>query len=366
MCWFHEDLYDEAWKRLNSELQRENGGNLVQVVHHLERQQRGVGFIQFDLKGNVIRWRIPNPDDQSTAFTVQFNHKRAERKRGAGVQSPPPAVDPIHNGCFLCKANVRWQQRGTEIGYDMTTEKTKRDYVVWMNPFPLMPTHINVATAAHEPQSWIVDRNELATEERIAIILNDLVELSAKLPGFVGFYNAEGAGATIPEHLHLQFFKRRYPDERFTLEAVAAPELLKEPIAVLNSPRYPVSAIAFRGDREWLVQNAAACLWKWTNFYHPPELTNGHVKASANVIVTARKGGDPKLYLVPRHKEFSHAPGMLGEVAGLEVLGELVFSSKDEKVLVDHGRVNYEYVEKAIRAVEPPGATDFLKNVVSS
>jgi hypothetical protein len=44
-------------------------------------------------------------------------------------------------------------------------------------------------------------------------------------------------------------------------------------------------------------------------------------------------------------KRYSHAPGIAGLVGGLEVLGEMVFSTQEEKVRLGSGQIDYPSIE---------------------
>ena len=69
------------------------------------------------------------------------------------------------------------------------------------------------------------------------------------------------------------------------------------------------------------------------------------------------------LYFVPRNRLYSRGPGMVGTVGGLEVLGELVFSTELENERLNAGMVDYMYVHRVLAAVEAPGVGDFLRTI---
>jgi hypothetical protein len=352
---FNAKKYEDDWTSLNSALREiESSEGLPAVLRALHHQKLDIGFIQDDLSA-VTRWRLRHPDSPDMAFIVQFNPRRAQRTGGAGRAAPPAGARSINGGCFLCRDNIRWQQRGIELGYDLRTDSTS--YVAWMNPFPLMPTHITLATTEHEPQSWIGNTTP-DSRQRIEKILRDFLEITGRLPGFIGFYNGEGAGATIPDHFHFQFFERPVGREPFPLEHAAAPAHRLAPV-VLRRDRYPITTLYFRGDREAIVERAATWVGAWTDVYHnDPTL-------SANVI--AIKDPDSRdsfhLFFVPRNRHYSHGPGMIGTVGGLEVLGELVFSSDVEKQSLDMGRFDYHSARLTLGAVEAPGVEEFLSRL---
>ncbi len=353
---FNRQRYEETWKLLNEHLEdvRKKEG-LAGALEALYQQQMDSGFILDDLK-QVIRYHLYNPEyrEHRQSFTVQYNPRRAERGKGAGRKSPPEGVKAVNDGCFLCKENIRWQQRGTEFGYEITVNETQ--YVAWMNPFPLMPVHATIATKEHTRQTWISKTPE-ESEKRIRGILADLLDVSGQLPGFIGFYNGEGAGASIPTHFHFQFFKRPQGQPPFSLEVAAARKVNKPPFN-LTERDYPIACIYFRGRSGEILEQAVTWVCNWTRF------CNHHEYLSANIIAIkdTEAENDIHLYFVPRNKYFSHAPGMQGIIGGLEVLGELVFCQDVEKEqLIDLGRVDYQFVKCILHSVEAPSVHAFLK-----
>lgn len=349
---FNKTRYDTTWQELKQLLDAiEKTEGLPGVLRALHRQQLDQGFIQDDLSA-VIRWRLRHPQNPDAAFIVQFNPRRANRHAGAGRSVPPPGTTAINDNCFLDRENIRWQQRGIEIGYDLSVGATP--YVVWMNPFPLMPTHVTIAKRGHEPQSWIGPTRE-ESRARIESILRDFLDITGRLPGFIGFYNGEGAGASIPGHFHFQFFERPQGREPFPLEHAAAAAYHGRPV-VIRRNLYPITTLYFRGDRNSIVAKATNWVDGWTEVYrNDPSI-------SANVIASAEGDGSREfhLFFVPRNRHYSHSPGMVGLIGGLEVLGELVFATEAERLSLDTGQFDYLAAARSLGAVEAPGVDEFL------
>lgn len=354
---FNKKKYDEQWAELNVVLNNAmSADGLPAALGLLEEQQSDIGFIQDDLKA-VERYRVCDPHDHSRVFTVQFNPRRALRHLGAGRAVPPRNVERLHNDCFLDPENIRWQQRGIEMGFEIEST-IGTPYIVWMNPFPLMPTHTTIATKHHLPQSWL-SQDPGKQSARIREVLTDLLFFARQLPGFVGFYNGEGAGATIPGHFHFQFFKR--PEGQiFPLEAAARAAIAghdSRPPLVIR--KYPIKAIYFSGSEQEIVKRAAAWAEHWTESYERnPAL-------SANIVVVRERHDRERfhLYFVPRNKHFSHAPGIAGLVGGLEILGEFVFSTEAEKQQLQSGHIDYGTLVRVLAGVEAPGVEEFLNNI---
>ncbi len=347
MSEFNRQQYSNFWEALNQELNTRP--SLCEALLALEAQQFDVGFIQDDLS-SVIHFRLHHPDDKTRLFNVQYNRKRAGRHMGVGRRIPPPGSQPVHDGCFLCKENIVWQQQGVEVGYDIRTASGR--YTAWMNPFPLKPVHVTIAAQEHIPQSWIRD-DDYQSLQRFKALLSDLLELSRNLPNFIGFYNGVGAGASIPHHFHFHFFKRPEGSGPFPLERAAAKTLqthknLTGGVIVNN---YPITAIHFYGKTETIIEQTESWIRRLLRPLRYRAALTGNVIASLDTTTPDYL----HLYIIPRNKFFAHAPGMVGMIGGLEVLGEIVFSTEIEKQLLDTGQVDFFFVERILSAVAPLG-----------
>ena len=246
-----------------------------------------------------------------------------------------------HDGCFLCRDNIEWQQSGVELGYEIDVDSSR--YVAWMNPYPLMPLHCVIASNDHIPQAWCTN-GAAGICLSIEKILEDLVTLSERLPGCVGFYNGTGAGASIPGHFHFQFFKRRASDVSFPLEVAAR----KSGITAHGTiDDYPIAVVYWRGDLEEVVESASGWMRDWI-------VRNHHQVSSisANILSTFDDVQKKvELFFVPRHQQRLRSPELSGMVGGLEVLGEVVFSSHEEGQRLKSGKIDYHTVERILAAV---------------
>lgn len=83
--------------------------------------------------------------------------------------------------CFLCNANRPPEQMKMAL-----TE----GWELCVNPFPIFPMHFTVIATKHEPQLHVPDA---------------IVEVAEKLPyGMCVFFNGAEAGASAPDHMHMQ------------------------------------------------------------------------------------------------------------------------------------------------------------------
>ena len=309
----------------------------------LQRHQFAAGFVKDSLE-NVFRFRTVS-SRRHQHFLIQYNPERSKRNAGAGRQRPPPGFIAVNGGCFLCRSNIIWQQSGLEIGCSI--DLNGRDYTAWANPFPLKPGHFVVATNAHIPQTWTAAEAGFTLDE----LLKDLLALAAQLPGYVVFYNGDNAGATIPHHRHFQVFERD-DREQFPLEQAAAASSDTACRAGTLVVGYPLTALYVRGAlteigelagtvRDWATAWTEAC---------------GADMATMNVIASIETRPDGELmlhvFLVPRHQHYPRATGLSGAVGGLEVMGEIVLTTDDEKRRLDSGQVTFDFVCGVLAGVD--------------
>ena len=320
-------------------------GNLDEALTELELHHRETGFIKDDLT-EVERHVFEHPDDPSIRFRMQFNPKRARRFEGAGVRTPPPDVKIVNDGCFLCRENIRWQQQNTQVGLEVGLTKNK--YYALMNPFPLMPNHLVIAEEHHISQEWQIDVPSEGNRD-LSRLLEDLCKIAAGLPNHVGFYNGVGAGASIPTHLHFQFFRRLSNDPLFPLEQRSFKTSVNDGGQEFVA-NYPLEITRWRGRPSDVAKNATDWIREWLDGNtHRRQILSSNFIASGAALTE-----DVTLYFVPRDRTKAHFQTLSGLVGGLEVLGELVFSSSEDKKLLDCGDVDYFFCEHALRGVHTP------------
>ncbi len=336
--------YDAAWAELNARLRGiEDGSDLASALAELKIHQQESGFIK-DHLDDVERRTHHHPQDPDRFFRTQYNPKRALRFNGSGVTVPPAGTTASNDGCFLCRANIQWQQRGSQMGYEIRIGDT--GYFAWMNPFPLMPTHVVIATEAHTSQEWGFGFDARRGRSKL---LNDLAALAMRLPGYIGFYNGVDAGASIPGHLHLHFCQRPEDAPEFALER-AARDVVVGGSGMGFLSDYPVVVAVWRGSASQVVEAASDWVWQWTqrNRARLNSLTG-------NFIVAADQERDAlALYFVPRDRSKSRAVGLHGLIGGLEILGEVVFSRPEDKELLDSGAIDYFTLESYLARIHTP------------
>ena len=335
--------YDLSWTSLNTKLRssEELSGGLSAALLELENHQRKSGFIVDDLR--EIQRFVFNHPTKDYSFRVQLNPKRARRHDGTGISRPPQNEIYLNSGCFLCRENIEWQQEGRQVGFEIKTQSG--NYNALMNPFPLMPNHVVLASQDHIPQE-VKLLSENQQSKGLEELLEDLCELACRLPKHVGFYNGVGAGASIASHFHFQFF-RRLPDiPNFPIEerSFTSSKDGRYPEFILD---YPIDVLRWRGSISEVVSKA--CAWITQSI---KESKIGKHRLTSNFIATSSKLGESvTLYFIPRDKEKQFWNGGKGIVGGLEILGELVMASDEERNLVEKGNIDYFFINTALSNV---------------
>jgi len=330
--------YDFVWRELNQRLQEiEKSRGLDGVFRELEAYHVSSGFIK-DQFEEIARYTFYHPEDRSRFFRVQHNQKRALRLKGSGLRVPPPGIAIQNDGCFLCRDNVAWQQEGGEIGYEILVDGDS--YYAWMNPFPLLPTHVVISTREHTSQEWTLHDNGKLDTTRM---LYCLVGLASRLPGYIGFYNGVGAGASIPGHMHLHFCRRPEDAPDFPLEQMGH-DLSNADGGVVIVKDYPLEVAVWRGSSREVVQQATEWISKWAGG-NRDRLNNLAANFIANMDPAT---SEVSLYFTPRERNRSWSGGMSDLIGGLEVLGEFVYTIEEEQELLEEGVVDYFALEKIL------------------
>lgn len=112
---------------------------------------------------------------------IQHNPERI-KSTTAEIDSATLASRP----CFLCAEN-----RPPEQFHVKFEGRKGRKYNIQLNPYPIFPAHLVIASEEHTPQTiW----------RRYA----DMMDLAQKYAGYTVFYNGPFSGASAPDHMHFQ------------------------------------------------------------------------------------------------------------------------------------------------------------------
>lgn len=108
---------------------------------------------------------------------VQFN---PERIRSSAAKVDQKSIE--NRACFLCLDKLPEEQGGIAQG---------EDFVILVNPFPIIPQHFTIPKVDHVDQSFIEN-------------VDGMLSLSKSMTGYTLFYNGPKCGASAPDHMHFQ------------------------------------------------------------------------------------------------------------------------------------------------------------------
>lgn len=217
--------------------------------------------------GNVLRKPC---DFNGIKAEVIFNPARAV-STAANLDKAAIAKRP----CFLCKANRPKEQAVIDIlpGYELL-----------VNPFPILPGHLTIASTTHSPQI-LMDGNRLA----------DLFNLAKRLPGYSVFYNGASCGASAPDHFHFQAVRRKDLKIFDEPDSTAARYAVSFDVSSPEELQLRMDEIAQRLSR--LPENQGEAEPRFNIFASLDEQTGDSGQPSVQIR------------LFPRHK---HRPGLYG------------------------------------------------------
>lgn len=230
--------------------------------------------------------------------TLQWNPGR--------VASSTARVDPASiqaRPCFLCAANLPPEERALPFG---------RDYLILCNPAPLFERHLVIAHRDHRPQE-------------LGCCLVELMRL-ARMAGkdWSVLYNGPKAGASAPDHLHLQVF----PSGRLPLEARLMRALRENQSPpgrmILDHPAVRVWSATGLGRAAWF-------------FYGDPDTVELGVEAAREILSADLEGQEHPLNLV-LHAEGDQVLAML--MARAAHRPRRYFLQDPERVVVSPGSVD--------------------------
>lgn len=144
----------------------------INLIVEQQLAQWPLAKVNFDKLRDVERRSIRLGELDSA---VQFNPARIV-STGASVDPKSIAKRP----CFLCKSNRPDEQLSFSWleGWDLL-----------INPFPILPIHFTIAAQQHIPQ------------DRVPVEMAAMAEMA---PDLVFFFNGAKAGASAPDHMHVQ------------------------------------------------------------------------------------------------------------------------------------------------------------------
>ena len=247
----------------------------------------------------------------------QFNPARIV-STGAKTDAATIAARP----CFLCKENRPEQQMVIPLN---------KDWEIALNPFPIFPVHFTIISTTHRPQ----DTPPL-----------EMAGIAEQFPDLVIFFNGASAGASAPDHLHLQaVLKSELPLLRLA-EAnhpASLPGIMRSDMWGLDLPYVFLSAVITddeEGGHDYLKMLA---------------LTGGDPegkpdKGLRNVFCWKDSEGRIRMIVVPRQK---HRPSCFGRgddqllvaPGAIDMAGIVILPREEDYNKIDEQQIKNIYQE---------------------
>ena len=116
---------------------------------------------------------------QYEGFVIKVQHNPG-RIKSSSAKVDDKSIN--ERKCFLCLENLYKEQRALRYG---------EDFLILVNPFPILPEHFTIPHVNHIPQS-------------IKKWFGKMLSLSIDMQRNVLIYNGPKCGASAPDHLHFQ------------------------------------------------------------------------------------------------------------------------------------------------------------------
>lgn len=168
-----DSLIGRVWARFDG-----TPGTLSTLCRHLVYEQRASWI---DFKNACDSLRDANTRDiECSGFSIRLMYNPGRFMNTLAAVTP----DAISGrACFLCANDLPAEQKAIMYG---------DDFLILVNPRPILPFHLTIAHRTHRPQS-------------IYSSIVDFLRIAQDIgPDFVILYNGPRCGASAPDHLHFQ------------------------------------------------------------------------------------------------------------------------------------------------------------------
>jgi hypothetical protein len=305
-----------------------DGGLASRLIRTWEQQGRE-GFLLSDPATAGIQTRLARDERAGVEFRFRWMPHReirgdvAELER-RGILNPDrdesrlfrDPRDPKGRHCFLCEANIHECHPMERL---VPLRLAGRDYYAGANFAWIEENHYTVMPVEHVDQ--VYSRHALEA----------MLDLHRQTAGrFRILFNGDGAGATIPWHLHYQITTEAMPIERIAASGLGQYPTTVQRFVLADGSAQDIQRVA----QDWLERDSE---------HH-----------SLNILITT-PDRDTHVYLFPRDKRRATAQGK-GLVGGFEVAGDFVFSAPRERAVFESASV--ETARGILGEVRPPGDLD--------
>ncbi len=182
--------------------------------------------------------------------------------------------------CFLCDSNRPDKQKSIEWGR----------YNILVNPYPIFPRHLTIASKDHVAQT-------------ICGRIGEMFALAKSLNGYTIFYNGARCGASAPDHMHFQAGNSDFlPLDKWIQEAGLTPILSDSNVVLSEVLSAPVKFFIIDAI-DAVSADSAFC--KLIAGMPVPE---GETEPMMNILAYATPAG-VRLVVIPRKR---HRPSFYG------------------------------------------------------
>lgn len=253
--------------------------------------------------------------------TFQYNPARIG-STGARIDKASIEARP----CFLCAENRPEEQQSVSLS---------PDWELLLNPYPIFPVHFTIASRRHVPQ------------DKVPL---EIAAIAERLPELAVFFNGAKAGASAPDHLHLQaVLKEELPIICLTEKhhPETAPGVMRSDMFGLDLPFIYLSAVISEdreGEEDYLQMLAMT---------GADPLTGKPDKGLRNVICWRGESGHIRMIVIPRK---AHRPACYGEGASqlmvspgtIDMAGVVILPRKEDFKRITEENIAGIYKDVAI------------------
>jgi len=299
------------------------------TAYHLEK-----GFLEDD--STDVRY-FPCADRDGSRRVIAFFIPRRAKRVAVGRTG----------SCVFDINDLRRNQRGLQHPYRL--KLNGRPYIALTNPNSYAPSHTSIASEDHEPQGW-QEHDPAVRRAKIQRTVEDLHELSQRLPDWVAGYNAQGAGPTINHH-HMHTFEFPAGLGQLPLQTAAREARTTSEAALRlrfgGDGSYPLTVYRVGGSRKAVIDEVTSLLVEWSNL-------DPHA-STANLIAVTEES-QVCLYVVLRNRFLEFSVGFPYRLGLMESAGIFIYSQEAELQELQQGRVSFERLWNILQAIHPPTA----------
>lgn len=202
---------------------------------------------------------------------VQFN---PERIRSSAAKVDQKSIE--NRACFLCLDKLPKEQGGIAHG---------DDFVILVNPFPIIPQHFTIPKVDHVDQSF---------QENVLGMLS----LAKNMEGYTLFYNGPKCGASAPDHMHFQAGNKEFMpvETEYNLIKNSQSEMLSgsDKFEIRAFPNYLRKMISIESDSEQEMLRAVSIVYRSFSDMQPEE------KEPMLNVISSFVNGKYIMHLFPR------------------------------------------------------------------